>query len=333
MTMYNAAPFLRETVDSVLNQTYPDFKYLIIDNASIDNSREIIRSYNDPRIKLVPLPENIGQVAALNKGLDMIDTPLIARMDADDICLPQRFGRQVEFMDANPEIGICGAFAIAFHGKREIYWQWPCHPDDIKVKLLFECCLAHPSVMMRKDLLDRYKLRYSETIGHSFDWELWQRAAECFDLANIPAFLLRYRLHEANESKKTLHLQEQAAKLIDDQTLERLGLANHPLRQIHRDAAFETMNAKNRGPEFLDRVIQWFDQLETANSLKKIYNADALRRFLNERLFLMLKANLKYRRAILKIFSNHRLYRQVGIYRSFKFMIKVLLSFFGFGIN
>lgn len=325
MTMYNAAPFLRETVDSVLNQTYPDFTYLIIDNASIDNSREIIRSYNDPRIKLVPLPENIGQVAALNKGLDMIDTPLIARMDADDISLPQRFERQVEFMDAHPGIGICGTFAIAFHEKREIPWQWPCNPEDIKVKLLFECCLAHPSVMMRKDLLDRFNLRYSETIGHSFDWELWQRAAECFDLANIPVFLLRYRLHEANESKKTLHLQEQAAGMIDDQTLERLGLANHPLRQIHRDVAFETMNAKNRGPEFLDHVLQWFDELEAANILKKIYDADALRRFLNERLFFILKANLKYRRSILKIFFNRRLHRHASLYRSFKFMIRFLL--------
>lgn len=335
MTMYNAGPFLRETVESVLNQTYSDFKYLIIDNASTDDSRDIIRSYNDPRIELAPLAENIGQVAALNKGLAMIDTPLIARMDADDICLPQRFERQVEFMDANPGIGICGTFAIAFHGKREISWQWPCKPEDIKVKLLFECCLAHPSVMMRKDLLDRFNLRYSETIGHSFDWELWQRAAECFPLANIPAFLLRYRLHEANESKKTLHLQEKAAKRIDDQTLARLGLENHPLRQIHRDVALETMNAKNRGPEFPDHVLQWFNHLETANNLKKIYDADALRRFLNERLFFILKANLKYRGPILKIFFNRRagLYRHAGLYRSFKFMIKILLSLFGFGIK
>jgi glycosyltransferase involved in cell wall biosynthesis len=326
--MYNAAPFLRETVESILNQTYTDFKFLIIDNASTDNSRDIIRSYNDPRIELVPLPENIGQVAALNKGLDMIDTLFIARMDADDICLPQRFERQVEFMGANPEIGICGTFAIAFHGKREISWQWPTSPEDIKVKLLFECCLAHPSVMIRKDLLNRFNLRYSETIGHSFDWELWQRAAECFPLANIPAFLLRYRLHEANESKKTLHLQEKAAQMIDNQTLERLDLANHPLRPIHRDVAFETMKAKNRGPEFLAQVIQWFDYLEGANLIKKGYNTKALRHFLNERLFLVLKANLKYRRTILKIFFSRRLCRHAGPFRTLKFMIRILLRRF-----
>ena len=325
MTMYNAAPFLRETVESILKQTYRDFKYLIVDNASTDNSRDIIHSYNDPRIELVPLAENIGQVAALNKGLDMIDTPLIARMDADDISMPQRLEHQIAFMDSHPDIGICGTFAIAFHGKREIDWRWPCQPEDIKVKLLFECCLAHPSVMIRKDLLDRFNLRYSETIGHSFDWELWQRAAECFPLANIPEFLLRYRLHEANESKKTLHLQEQAAKMIDDQTLQRLGLENHPIRQIHRDVAFETMNTKNRGPEFLGQVIQWFDHLEGANSFKKVYEMNALERFLNERLFLVLKANLKYRRMILKIFFHRRLGCHVGPYRTFKFMLRILL--------
>ncbi|HLP61212.1 MAG TPA: hypothetical protein VK186_20385, partial [Candidatus Deferrimicrobium sp.] len=134
------------------------------------------------------------------------------------------------------------------------------------------------------------------------------------------------------ESKKTLHLQEKAAKLIDDQTLARLGLENHSLRQIHRDVAFETMNAKNRGPEFLGLVIAWFDQLETANALKKIYDAVALRRFLNERLFLLLKANLEYRGPILKIFFNRHLYHHAGLYRSFKFIIKMLLSLFNFGL-
>jgi glycosyltransferase involved in cell wall biosynthesis len=94
MTVYNGEAYLRETIDSILNQTYKDFKFLILDNASTDSSREIIRSYNDPRIELAALPENIGQAAALNKGLDMIDTPLVARMDADDISLPHRLTRE-----------------------------------------------------------------------------------------------------------------------------------------------------------------------------------------------------------------------------------------------
>ncbi len=328
MSVKNGEPYLRETVESILNQTFRDFEFLILDNASTDNSREIVRSFNDPRIRLIELPGDIGQVAALNKGLDMIDTPLIARMDADDICLPRRFEMQVAFMEANPGVGISSAYVIAFDGKKELRWSWPCAPADIKVKLLFECSLAHPLAMMRKSLMDRYNLRYDAEIGHSFDWELWQRAAEHFDLANIPFYLLRYRLHAANESKKTLHMQRKAAEAIDTQTLGRLGLAHHPLRGVHRDTAFETLNVKERGPAFLNEAIRWFEELESANRRNTVYSAEALRKFLNERLFFILKLNTAHRRLILKIYFKKRLYRTVGFYRSFKFVANVFLSVF-----
>ena len=329
MTVYNGEHYLRETIESILNQTYKDFKFLILDNASTDSSREIIRSYNDPRIELVALPENIGQVAALNKGLDMIDTPLLARMDADDISLPRRFERQVAFMEAHPEVGVCGTLAIAFDRQQQTKWRWPTNHEDIKAKLLFECCLAHPSVMIRKSLFDSSHLKYDEKIGHSFDWELWQRAADHFELANLPEIHLRYRLHPENESKKTAHLQKMAALKLDDRSLERLELHEHPLRQVHRDVAFETFNVKNREPEFLRQVVQWFQELENANKKHGIYSQEALKRFLRERLFVVLHYNTTHPRLILKLFFKERLYRDVGVFRSIKFLVKVFLSFLG----
>jgi glycosyltransferase involved in cell wall biosynthesis len=331
MTVYNGEVYLRENIESILNQTYKDFKFLILDNASTDSSREIIRSYNDPRIELVTLAENIGQAAALNKGLDMIDTPLVARMDADDISLPRRFERQVAFMEAHPEVGVCGTFAVTFfhQDKKEIKYRWPTEPEDIKVKLLFECCLPHPAVMIRKTFFDQYGLRYDEEIGHSFDWELWQRAAEHFELANLPEFHLRYRLHPENESKKTVHLQKTAALKLDDRSLKRLELHKHPLRQVHRDAAFETFNVKNRGPGFLNQVVQWFRELENANKKHGIYSQEALHRFLRERLFVVLHYNAAHPGLILKLFFKEPLYREVGVFRSIKFLVKVFLSFLG----
>jgi len=332
MTVYNGEDYLRETIESILNQTYRDFKFLILDNASTDSSREIIRSYNDPRIELVALPENIGQVAALNKGLDMIDTPLVARMDADDISMPRRFERQVAFMEAHPEIGVCGTFVKAFshQDKKETKYRWPTKSEDIKVKLMLECCLPHPAVMIRKTFFDRYGLRYDEKIGHSFDWELWQRAADHFDLANLPEFHLKYRFHPENESKKTAHLQKAAALKLYDRPLERLGLHNHPLHQVHRDVAYETFNVKNREPEFLNQVVQWFRELENANKKHGIYSAEALHRFLRERLFVVLHYNTAHPRLILKLFFKERLNRDVGVLRSIKFLVKLLLCFLGF---
>jgi glycosyltransferase involved in cell wall biosynthesis len=333
MTVYNGEDYLRETIESILDQTYRDFKFLILDNASTDSSREIIRSYHDPRIQLVALPENIGQVAALNKGLDMIDTPLVARMDADDISLPRRFERQTAFMETHPEVGVLGTFVRVFlqqENQEEIKYRWPTKPEDIKVRLMFECCLPHPGVMLRKTFFHQYSLRYDEKIGHSFDWELWQRAANHFDLANLPEFHLRYRLHPENESKKTAHLQKKAALELYDRSLKQLDLDHHPLRQVHQDVAFETFNAINRGPEFLNRVVQWFRELENANKKHGIYSEESLHRLLRERFFVVLHYNTAHPRLILKMFFKERLYRDVGVFRSIKFLVKVLLCFWGF---
>ncbi len=332
MTVYNGEAYLRETIDSILNQTYKDFKFLILDNASTDSSREIIRSYNDPRIELAALPENNGQAAALNKGLDMIDTPLVARMDADDISLPHRFERQVAFMEAHPEVGVLGTFVRVFlqqENQEEIKYRWPTRPEDIKVRLMFETCLPHPAVMLRKTFFDRYGLRYDENIGHSFDWDLWQRAADHFDLANLPEFHLRYRLHPQNESKKTAHLQEKAALKLYERELEKLGLHHHPLRQVHQDVAFETLNIGNREPGFLDQVVQWFNLLEIANQEHRVYSETALRRLLKERLLVVLHFNTRYTGLVLKIFFKQRLYQYIRIFKSMKFLTKVFLSSLG----
>jgi hypothetical protein len=236
------------------------------------------------------------------------------------------------FMEAHPEVGICGTYVVAFlhQDKQEIVYRWPTEPEDIKVKLLFECCLPHPAVMIRKTLFHQYGLKYDEEIGHSFDWELWQRAADHFELANLPEFHLRYRLHPENESKKTAHLQEAAALKLDNRSLERLELQRHPLRQVHRDVAFETFKAVNREPGFLNQVVQWFRELENANKKHGIYSEEALHRFLKERLLVVLHYNTAHPRLILKLFFKERLYREIGVFRQIKFLVKVLLCFLGF---
>jgi hypothetical protein len=112
--------------------------------------------------------------------------------------------------------------------------------------------------------------------------------------------------------------------------LERLGLHNHPLHQVQRDVAYETFNVKNRGPEFLNQVVQWFREIENANKKHGIYSAEALHRFLRERLFIVLHYNTAYPRSILNMFFRERLYRDVGFFKSIKFLVKVLLCFLGF---
>jgi len=326
MSVKNGEPYLRETVESILNQTFRDFDYLILDNASKDNSREIIRSFNDPRIRLIELPEDIGQVAALNKGLDMIETTLVARMDADDISMPRRFERQVAFMEKHPEIGVCGTYAVAFEGEKQVRWQKPCRPDDVKARLLFGCCLAHPSVMLRKELFDKYRLRYDEKIGFSEDWELWLRASRHFPLANIPEYLLKYRIHTSSVSSRYFDERQKVDEQLMKRALEPLGLDDHPLHGIHKEIALATtFNAKGRDAEFISRVREWFRELAAANRETGIYNQRALQKAMNGRLFLVLNLNPQLKGMALKIFLKERLFLYTGFLSSVKFLAKVIL--------
>lgn len=327
MTVFNGAAYLRETVESILGQSYKDFKFLILDNASTDESVEIIRSYGDPRIHLEALPENIGQVGALNKGLDMIDTPLVARMDADDISLPTRLERQMMFMEQHPEIGICGTFAVAFNGGKETKWAKPCAPDEVKARLLFGCCMVHPSVMMRKDWLDKYELRYNEAIGFSEDWDLWLRAVEHFPLANIPEYLLRYRIHGDSVSSKNVEPQKKVDEQLINRALKNLGLAGHPLHEIHKEISLATTyNARNRDAAFIGRVREWFDVLTAANAEKKLYDNAALQKAMRGRLFIILRANAHLKSLVLKLFLKEHLYKEAGVWASLKLVKKLVVG-------
>jgi glycosyltransferase involved in cell wall biosynthesis len=274
----------------------------------------------------VPLPENIGQVAALNKGLEMIDTPLVARMDADDISMPRRFERQVEFMATHPEIGICGTNAIAFEGERRTKWRKPKNPADVKARLLFGCCLVHPSVMMRQTLLNFHHLRYNEEIGFSEDWELWIRASALFKLANIPEFLIRYRIHPQSVSKKNLEFQKKVDEKLIMQLLEPLGLSQHPLQAIHKEIAqVTTFNAIGRGRDFLIHVRKWVKELNKANQQAHIYREKSLLCETKRILFMILNLNPEHTALGFKLFFKEYLFLYLGLFTSLRFILKMLL--------
>lgn len=325
MAVYNGEDYIRESIGSILTQTHEDFELFIVNDASTDATVDIVRSYRDPRIRMVTLEKNVGHVAALNRGLNVIGTPLIARMDADDISHPLRLEKQVRFMSQNPEIGICGTFAEAFAEKKRIYWRFPVTPQDIKVKLLFECALVHSSVMMRRDFLLKNSLFYDESFRHSYDWELWQRCAGCMKLANIPEFLVKYRIHDKSESVRTAGLQNDAARRLDDASLGQLGLDQHPLRFVHRAVATDTFSAGHREEKFLRQTDEWFRILSEANGETGIYDGDAMERFLKRRLFVVINSNGRHRKRRLKLFWRKALFSNVPLTWSMKFLMKLVL--------
>ncbi|MBL7897866.1 MAG: glycosyltransferase, partial [Crocinitomicaceae bacterium] len=155
LPVYNGEKFLAESIDSVLNQTYKEFELIIVIDGSKDQSLEIARSYNDPRIRIHLNPINLGLVGALNVGLEQCTGEFIARMDQDDISVTSRFEKQINYLNLNPNVGVLGT-AYRIFGREEKDMILPQSNDQIKLLSFFKNPFCHPSVMFRRSVLEKY---------------------------------------------------------------------------------------------------------------------------------------------------------------------------------
>jgi glycosyltransferase involved in cell wall biosynthesis len=210
MPVYNGEPYLREAMESILNQSFTDFEFLIINDGSTDRSVDIILSYPDPRIRLVDNDQNIGLVHTLNRGIDLANGEFIARMDGDDISMPERFSKQVAFMERHPEVGVYGGWIEYFMG-RELVMKFPASDADIRQALPSYNPIAHPTVMIRREVLKDHHLYYDPEYRHVEDYELWTRLSAITCFANIQEVVLKYRIHPAQIGRE--YAAEQAAVL------------------------------------------------------------------------------------------------------------------------
>jgi len=225
MPVYNAEKYVHEAVDSLLKQTFTDFELLIFDDCSTDSSREIVLSFQDSRIRLINSPVNTGYVKHLNDGLIQARGHYIARMDADDIASPDRFSLQLHYLQQHADVAACGSW-IEFIGSKQGLLKYPVdHQDILTHLLLFGNAMAHPSVMLRKSVLTTSQLSYDASLEPAEDYDLWNRMAVVGQLHNIPQVLLKYRVHEQNESVLKKAKQDLAVSEI------RKGMIRHLLPQ------------------------------------------------------------------------------------------------------
>lgn len=201
MPAYNAEKYIKEAIDSILSQTFGDFEFIIIDDGSTDNTCAIIESYSDSRIRFFRNEKNMGVAATLNRGLDLARGEYIARMDSDDISLPQRFEKQVAFMDSHPDIAVCGT-AIECFGARHETRFFSENDAALKVDLLFGCCFAHPSVMLRTSVIRSNSFYYDTAFDKMEDYELWCRVSKVGGLSSLHEILLKYRVHPGQVTQK-----------------------------------------------------------------------------------------------------------------------------------
>lgn len=218
MSVYNAGDYLVQAIQSILEQSFRNFEFLIINDASTDRSREIILSFNDPRIVLVDNANNIGLTRSLNKGLKLARGRYIARMDADDIAMPERLKKQVDFLDAHPDYGLVGTYFQLYPSGKIM--RVPVQDEEIRTFMLFSNTFAHPSVMFRKELVDRYQLYYNEELLAAQDEELWYRMSKYGKIYNLPEVLLQYRVHPDQISSSRHQLQQSISMQIKWQKIK-----------------------------------------------------------------------------------------------------------------
>jgi len=200
MPVYNCELYIEMAIKSILNQTYTDFEFLIIDDASNDNTINIIKSFDDKRIKLIEKPINTGLTNSLNLGLKLAKGQYIARMDGDDISLPDRFLKQITYLDSNLNVILCGTNISIIDKNKTI--QFPEKNEEIKIALLKGNSVAHPSVMIRKDKLKEFKLQYDVNKEPAEDYDFWVRLLKFGELHNLQEVFLNYRVHDFQVSQK-----------------------------------------------------------------------------------------------------------------------------------
>ena len=227
MSVYNGEKYLREAIESILNQTFTDFEFIIVNDGSTDNSLEIIKSYDDERIKIINNEQNIGLTKSLNKALKQARGEYIARQDADDVSLPNRFEEQMKYFDKHPEVALLGTSVSYIDENGKITGKYSVLANPRIHNFLKDNQFKHGSTMFRKEIVNKLG-GYNELFKYSQDYELWLRITEHFEVAGIAQILYKSRSHNkkigfTNRDESTLYrliAMRLAKNELDDEILK-----------------------------------------------------------------------------------------------------------------
>lgn len=209
MSTYNDEKYIEESIRSILTQTYQNIELIVINDASTDRTKAILENIKDSRVIIINNEMNKKLAANLNVAIGISKGKYIARMDADDISIPERIAMQVEYLENHPEIDVVGAYAERIGAASGII-SYPITHDAIKDRLLFDNCMCHPVIMFRTSTLDYV---YDTNFPAGQDYELWSRIIWKKRFANIPKPLLKYRIHE-NQTRNTNGKQQKEGAIV-----------------------------------------------------------------------------------------------------------------------
>ncbi|NTW53987.1 MAG: glycosyltransferase [Chlorobaculum sp.] len=301
MPVYNGEKHLREAIDSMLCQNFSDFEFIIIDDGSSDHSIDIIKSYTDKRIQLFCNQSNCGIIKSLNKGLQIVQGEYIIRMDCDDISLPDRISKQVHFMDANQNIGISGTGMHVFkNGKNKYIRTQPVHDTELKVSLLFHTCFFHPTVIIRKSVIEGHW--YPDDLMHVEDYNFWVYMSDKTTFGNLEDVLLLYRIHDNQISTTKDFIQTENTRYI------RLAYLNK-IFYISENVDTKTHNLiadNNKQINLLDAKA-WLEYLDATNQKHCIFDKLIFQIELGKKWWHCCKNNIRHSRNALDIYKSSHL--------------------------
>ena len=298
LPIHNGAPYLRQAVDSVLAQSFSDFELIAIDDGSRDDSADIVGAYSDPRITFLR-QENKGLAATLNRGIALARGRYVARQDQDDVSLPERLAKQVEFLDTHPDTAMVGTWAEIFDasGRDMRFHRHPHDPATLRFELLFDNPFVHSSVMMRMSTLDEVGgYTTDRTRQPPEDYELWSRIARRHPVSNIPEVLHRYRevagsMSRSGDNPFALHIvaisAENLAYALDQPS------GSKELRDLAE--AMHGVPSKTRLTTAFPRLLEILRQLAVDGGANPPAMANKLYRSARKRLVAQLPNYLRHR--------------------------------------
>jgi glycosyltransferase involved in cell wall biosynthesis len=222
MSVYNGEDYLREAVESILHQTFADFEFIIIDDGSTDQTTNILQTIGNERLRILSNEKNIGLANSLNRGLRLARGEYVARMDADDVSLPDRLEKEVEFLDHHPAAGVVGTGYISIDesGNETMVVTFPTDNATLQDRLLHHCCICHGSAMIRRECLEAIG-GYRPDFKVAEDYDLFLRLAERFEVANLTEPLYKYRVITSSISVHRKYELDQFIELAKELVKER----------------------------------------------------------------------------------------------------------------
>ena len=278
LPVYNVGHYIEECLDSILAQSFQDFEIIVIDDCSTDDTVKLVESYKDPRIFIKKKDRNKGLIDSLNLGFEIAKGKYIARMDGDDISTTDRFQKQLDVLENNPQIDVCGCWLQQFGKKHEIIKHKKNH-EKIVVQMLLSCSMSMGSVMFNRKSLETYKFDINKK--HVEDYDFWSRAAWTCKFYNIQEVLYYYRMHESQVSSTHKKIQIKGdipIKLylfkktgynpakFSDELITKMLLLNKPLSINELDLFLKWLKEL----AFLNKKSNVFLQNEFENILKSI---------------------------------------------------------------